>query len=416
MAAARARTAGKVTYRPFLRDKAGKENFSKIIPCFEAIDSRYLPTGGNHSLVKRCVANGGNLNLRDSRGFTLVFYAVLKWRVPFVEELCKFKVDLNCKTEEGLFPLWIAIEKLRTEMAVCLLNHGADVNIQAPQGKTPLMRCITEGQATVFDKILETKKCKLDLQDENGLTALHLVIMHCRRSTNGAHFLESLIEQKASITIPDAEGTPPLIKCIETQNVWAMHIIMSKMSKTEIDALYRGMTYLAHCIVVGKIDVALTMIKNHPIDLNAKFGPYRNVFPLAVESGSLALVRELAETGCDFRLSHDGGLFTLKCTFIIEYAFFKNLAPGLFDAEIIKYLIDKYLALGDMSFTLKNHAGNVSSQHVIDFCKTHSDTRMKIHQAYKNNFQLMTTDPEHLMKKFKDSGGRDLIDVIIEFL
>ncbi|AYV82448.1 MAG: hypothetical protein Hyperionvirus1_27 [Hyperionvirus sp.] len=413
----------KSIYRSLSSDKKVRKEFLKIVECFEYIDSvsrgKYNKAESVklklriHSFLSRCVANGGDLNLQESNGRNLLFHAASKLQKEFVQELCEFKVDMNRKDLNGSFPLLNAVDKLNSEVAVCLIGNGADVNMQDSKGKTALMQCIIERNVTIFDKLMETKKCKLDLQDEKGLTALHLVIMFCKRHPSGAHFLGSLIEQKASVTIVDCEGKSPLVKCIETKNMWGIDALLIVMKKEEINKTYNNLSYLAYSVSIGEIDVAIAMIKNHSphlIDLNATFHPGENVFPLAVESNSLPLVKELAENGCDFRSPHPLGYYT------IEHAFHEsNIKPG-FDVNIIKYFIDKYLALGDMTFMLEKLAGNKCSEYVINFCGKNTDTRAKIGGAYKSQFMLLAENRAHLLNNFYNFGGYDLINLFITYL
>ncbi|AYV81171.1 MAG: putative ankyrin repeat domain-containing protein 55 [Harvfovirus sp.] len=411
--AAAAAANEKVMYRSMARDRATKVAFLKIADCFANIDimakhKHHRSKVRIRSRLQLAVTMGGDLNLENSEGRTLLLHAVKTWQAEYVEQLCEFKVNLNCKDLNGNSALLLAIDKIKFDIALCLIKNGADVNSQSRNGETPLMRCVTHGNVSIFDKLMEREDIKLDLQNAQGLTALHLVIVHCRRHPNGSHFLERLIERKASMTILDNEKKPPLVKCIEGKNVSALDILMGKMAKTEREAQFHEMTYLAYSVAIGEIDVAIGMIKNHPIDVNAKFGPWENVFPLAVDSNSLPLVKKLVDAGCSFRVCQIR-------TYALERAFAKGPDPK-YDVNITKYIIDKYLELGDMSFMLENHSGNKCSDDVVEFCKKHPDTQMKIRQVYKRDFMLMTDDDHHLMKQFLKLGGRDLIDLFIEYL
>ncbi|AYV81196.1 MAG: hypothetical protein Harvfovirus20_15 [Harvfovirus sp.] len=414
-------TVQKQTYHSLAQDRVSQNNFSKFAKCFEDIDIIARRKDDSnlkqqiHSSLRRYVHAGCDLNLREANGHNLLFHAVLKCQKEYVEQLCELKLDINSKDFKGNFPLLSAIDKTHSAIALCLIDNGADLNMQDFNGITPLMKSIIVGNLTLFDKLMDTKRCKLDLPEAKGFTALHTVVKIWGSDPNGPHFLQRLIEQKASVSIRNDDAKLPLHTCIDTNNFFAMFAILDAITKEEIKShspeTYT--TYPEYCIRANKIDIAIILVKIYgsgpkaKLDLNATDIYGKNVLWTAVKTNNLALVTELVENGCNFRV---GGTDSLGFS-VINVTFYGRTT----DINITKYFIDKYLALGDMSF-ISNGLNNRFSIGIINFCNENLDTRMKIRQVYKRDLMSITTNPDHLLKKFYNSGGYNLIDLFIEYL
>ena len=56
-----------------------------------------------------------------------------------------------------------------TEMAMCILTHDVEKDLQDSNGKTALMLCSSKGKSSLVDALCSAK-CKLNLLDKNERT------------------------------------------------------------------------------------------------------------------------------------------------------------------------------------------------------------------------------------------------------
>ncbi len=84
------------------------------------------------------------------------------------------KTEVNALDDESNSALVLAAANRNYEMLSDLLDHfdDCDVNIQGTEGRTALHWLALRGNLTMLQRILNTGRCSLDLQDGEGKTAL----------------------------------------------------------------------------------------------------------------------------------------------------------------------------------------------------------------------------------------------------
>ncbi len=89
--------------------------------------------------VKQLLANGADINHKNSSGSTPLCMAVPPGNKEVAEFLIANGADLNVKDNKGYTPLHLAVMGPHPEMVKLLLSNGADVNSKNKDGETPLM-------------------------------------------------------------------------------------------------------------------------------------------------------------------------------------------------------------------------------------------------------------------------------------
>ncbi|MDA7653433.1 ankyrin repeat domain-containing protein [bacterium] len=130
---------------------------------------------GNIEGVKKAIADGANVNARDTSGNALN-HATAN-RMPrahligghkgIVELLIAVGADVNVKNQRGRTPLYDAAIWDRKDIAKLLFDAGADVNAKDNDGKTPLDAAKEENKNEIED-LLRKKGGKTGKELEGG--------------------------------------------------------------------------------------------------------------------------------------------------------------------------------------------------------------------------------------------------------
>jgi len=125
---------------------------------------------GNIPLMELFLSRGANINAVNDKGEQALLMAAWKGNLPAVKWLVEHGASLN---REGYAwsALHYAVFAGQQEVAEYLLQKGADVNAQAPNGSSVLMMAAYEGKDTLAIRLLEWG-ADPKVKNENGHTAL----------------------------------------------------------------------------------------------------------------------------------------------------------------------------------------------------------------------------------------------------
>lgn len=156
-----------------------------------------------HSLtpvqMRQFVDSGGNVNLRDDNGDTLLYYASFYEDVSLVKALLIRGADPNISNLKLQTPLIIASSKGNSGIAELLLQHGAKPDHVNAEGHRAIHFAVFYGhrQLTYF----LSSRCDLNAQNVDGDTPLMLA---CYRGYRG--MVLDLLYAKADPLIPNQKG------------------------------------------------------------------------------------------------------------------------------------------------------------------------------------------------------------------
>jgi ankyrin repeat protein len=104
--------------------------FFVVVLSGRAIDQRMLEAvkQGETNVLLSIISNGGDVNARDSHGFTCLLYAIDLGQTNSAAILIAKGANPNPKGPKGLTPLALASGKGQTTIVQALLDKGADVN------------------------------------------------------------------------------------------------------------------------------------------------------------------------------------------------------------------------------------------------------------------------------------------------
>ena len=122
-----------------------------------------------------------------------------------VSTLRGMNIDVNLKDAVGRTPLHIAAEKGNMDVAMFLIENGANVNVADVNGNTPLVFIINKtGNLKVIQRLLE-KGARVNLQNRTGETPLMYAAWHGHLA-----IVQLLLENRADVTLKNLHGRTAL--------------------------------------------------------------------------------------------------------------------------------------------------------------------------------------------------------------
>ena len=94
--------------------------------------------GGDIDGTRRILQEGGNPNVRDSRGWTPLMYTANKGFRLLVPLLLEARADTDLQAADGATALFMAVLQGHEEIAEMLVRAGADESVKGPSGRTPV--------------------------------------------------------------------------------------------------------------------------------------------------------------------------------------------------------------------------------------------------------------------------------------
>lgn len=131
---------------------------------------------GDVSSVKALLDAGGDVNLKDATGRTLLMHATLQNRKEVVQVLLDKGVDVHVRDINGETALTLAARRGHPEIARSLLGKGADVNVEDGSGWAPVVHATQFNHPATLEVLLEEGRA--DISGKQGQKALALAKEH----------------------------------------------------------------------------------------------------------------------------------------------------------------------------------------------------------------------------------------------
>ncbi|PQE22096.1 Ankyrin repeat-containing domain protein [Rutstroemia sp. NJR-2017a BVV2] len=153
-------------------------------------------------IVDKLLEAGAKVNIQDKEGKTPLYHAAYGGYLWTVTKLVEKKADVQIPCVDGWSPLHAAADN--GQVSEFLLQNSADVNAVDKRGWTPLMRAAYwKGVDAV--KVLLKYQANLDLQTDDGKTALHVAT-----NKENSTIVELLLKAHAPINKQDSGGDTAL--------------------------------------------------------------------------------------------------------------------------------------------------------------------------------------------------------------
>jgi len=150
-----------------------KDKIKGWTPLYYLIDSS---DGSETEILQILIKSGSLINISDNYGITPLHLVSFKGQDEYMSILLQNNADINALDTYKRLPLNYAIMEGQLNSAYLLLEGGAKIDINDIDGNSLLHYAVSsKGNSLLFSIMLIDRKINLDLQNNDGDTALMLV-------------------------------------------------------------------------------------------------------------------------------------------------------------------------------------------------------------------------------------------------
>ena len=179
--------------------------------------------------VELVLNDGLDINTPALCSRTPLLVASLSSSGEFIETLIDLGANVNAqRTDDKETPLTLSSDWNNFMAVYLLLNHGADVNIAAADGYTPLHSAVTKGYQNLVKLFLE-KNALVNTQNANGNSPLHTAV------SNGFFDITKLLVKKGSnVNLQNKEGRTPLFLGVKNKHEQLIKLLIENEADVSI--------------------------------------------------------------------------------------------------------------------------------------------------------------------------------------
>jgi ankyrin repeat protein/L-ascorbate metabolism protein UlaG (beta-lactamase superfamily) len=216
-------------------------------------------------------------------GMTSLHYAVYYGNETVVDYVLKSGIDLNIKDKRNLTPVWFSVSGGRPAMLKKLIALGADLKVQNPAGDNLLFRAVNGGNLEVIG-ILLANGFTVEMKNSGGATPAVYAAQ-----TGGVDVLKFLASKGVDLKAVDPNSHFTLLhQAVFSGRTEAIHYLLDQ--GLDIDARgLEGDTPLLVAVNIGNIEGALALVRRGA-DVNAADASGITPFLFAVKKGAKDLV------------------------------------------------------------------------------------------------------------------------------
>ena len=179
--------------------------------------------------VELVLNDGLDINTPALCNRTPLLWASLSSSGEFIETLIDLGANVNAqRTYDKVTPLLLSANWNNFMAVYLLLDHGADANIAAADGRTPLHKAVMKGNQNLVKLFLE-KNALVNTQNADGNSPLHTAV------SKGFFDITKLLVQKGSNVNPqNKEGRTPLFLGVKNKHEQLIKLLIENEADVTI--------------------------------------------------------------------------------------------------------------------------------------------------------------------------------------
>jgi ankyrin repeat protein/L-ascorbate metabolism protein UlaG (beta-lactamase superfamily) len=242
---------------------------------------------GNEAVVDYALKNGADLNIKDRRGLSPVWFAVSGGRPELLRKLIALKADLGSVNPAGDNMLFRAVQKGNPEIVRILLESGFRAGEKNRRGTPPVIAAARLDELEIV-KLLEANGADLKSFSETGAT-----ILHEATASGKATVVEYALDRGLDINARDANNLTPLWWAVSWGNTAGAMALIERGAEIDMKGP-EGATPLFVAVSMGSREVAAALAEKGA-DVNAAGDGGLTPFLFAIKRGQADLVKLFLE-------------------------------------------------------------------------------------------------------------------------
>jgi hypothetical protein len=126
---------------------------------------------GDSAEVKRLIAQGADITVKDKEGYTSLHWAAFAGHAAVAEVLLAQGAEVSARSNKGRTPLYVSASMGHTVVVEQLLVHGAQVDSKDENYSTPLHGAARSGHVAVVERLL-AHGADIAAKDKDGKSPL----------------------------------------------------------------------------------------------------------------------------------------------------------------------------------------------------------------------------------------------------
>ncbi|KAM5349338.1 hypothetical protein ACJ41O_005843 [Fusarium nematophilum] len=264
--------------------------------------SRYGVAGTLWAILERADQVGINIDRKDSRGQTPLWWAAVEGHEAIVRLLLDRGAHAETTDGRGRTPLWMAAPRGHVAVVRLLLDGGAHTEEVADEGegRTPLWMAAANGHVAVVRLLLD-RGAHTEAADEWGQTPLSRAAQRGREGV-----LRLLLDRGAHTEAADGRGVTPLGMAAANGHEAVVRMLLDRGAHTEAADEGEGRTPLWTAAANGHEAVVRMLLDRGAYTEAADIGS-RTPLLWAAARGHEAVVRLLLDRGAHTEAVDEGG-------------------------------------------------------------------------------------------------------------
>ncbi|XP_065208838.1 uncharacterized protein LOC135837476 [Planococcus citri] len=266
--------------------------------CFITASTLALAADAGHAeIVEMLLANGANINTKSIDGEPLLIRAASYNQKDIVRVLVSHGADVNVNRGR---PLLYAVFYGHREIVEILLQNGARVNIKVDDEGHSILHPAAKRGIKEIAVALVNKGADVNAVNIENISPLYIA---AQEGTD--QVAEVLIANKANINAVNKHGTP-LHRAAGHGHESMVALLLKNGAKTYIKNGW-DRTPLEIAVICSQLRIVEMFLQHEKVDVNAKGGSNMTLLLLAMPESSLEMVKYLVSKGSDIHATDDRG-------------------------------------------------------------------------------------------------------------
>ncbi|ORX57695.1 ankyrin [Piromyces finnis] len=214
----------------------------------------------NLNLIKFFINNGANIDGKDDRGATPLYYAIFNSnKVEIVKYLVEKGANINeIINDSNETVIFWALRHDRYNAVKLLINHGVNINHKNSKNEIPLNMVLHKKNCIIPISDFISDDTNFEERDSSGNSLFHYSILKNNREV--FNFIMDNIDN-VNINLLDKQENTPLMLAVSTNNIEFVIRILERKPKLEIRNIHLE-TALFISVKKGNYRIAKLLIEN----------------------------------------------------------------------------------------------------------------------------------------------------------